>query len=184
MARPTTFTAAGVAKLLPYTNSIQGAIEAGGNNADIWAAVQAGVAAGGPSTAGATIFDMNELAGRIRQVLAAQDSFGRASPVDAVNSEAWSWAPWVGPDDQNWLSENYQLRYAYEVTLPDGSTTQIWGQTDWQGPLDVVNQAITDRAFGSATSSLDTGSPRAMEVLEGQAGGFVSAITAVQVLRI
>lgn len=184
MASRNTFTAQGVAKLLPYANSILGAIEAGGRTQDIWAAVQAGVAAGGPSTEGATIFDMNELAARLRSVVQAQTNFEGAPPTDAITADMWSWAPWVGSADQNWLTDSYHIRYQYQVTLPDGTVTPIWGQTDWQGPLDVTAQAITDRAMGSAVSALDTDSPRAAEALGGQSGGFVSGITAVQILRV
>ena len=88
-------TAEGVALLMPYVNSITGAIQQGLSRPEIWRAVQAAEAEGGPQLAGASIFDMNYVYSAARSVLRAQDAFGALAPSDAVPRDAWAWAPWA-----------------------------------------------------------------------------------------
>lgn len=184
MARSFDPTAAGIAKLLAYSNNILGSVQSGGNVQDIWAAVRAGVAAGGGSIEGASIFDMNFVAGNAREINSAQIAVSKAQPGQAVDSTMWAWAPWSARDTAAQLDPSYLLRYQYEVQHADGSLHTLWGQTDWQGSLDGTVDALMERAQGSAQAALDTGSPGALAVLGDLGGAFVTGVGALQVLRV
>jgi hypothetical protein len=177
-------TATGVAGLIPYSNTILGAIQGGATVSDIWAAVRGAEAEGGPLLGNPTIFDMNYVAGQMRAINSAQIEFGRADPSQAVTSEMWAWAPWATQTTAAWGEPSYQLRYQYEVTDQNGTVSILWGQTDWQGSIDVTTGDIGDRALGSAQSALDTGSPGAQAVIGDLSGAVATNITAVQILRV
>ena len=183
MPRATGPSAVGVAALVPYSNTILGAIQQGASVADIWTAVKAAEAEGGPILGNPTIFDMNYVAGQMRAINSAQVEFGKADPGQAVTSEMWAWAPWATQTTAAWGEPSYQLRYQYEATDQNGETNVLWGQTDWQGSIDVTVGDIEDRALGSAQSALDTGSPGAAAVIGDLGGATASNVLAVQILR-
>lgn len=184
MAKVNGPTAQGVAALLPYSNAILGAIQAGGSVADIWAAVKGAEAEGGPLLGNPTIFDMNYAAGRARAINSAEQAVGRAAAGDAVTGSMWAWAPWATETTAAWGEPSYQLRYQYQVVDQDGETNVVWGQTDWQGSIEGTVSDIMDRATGSAQAALDTGSPGAEAVIGDLSGATVTGVTAIQILRV
>lgn len=184
-------TAAGVSALLAVSNSLLGGIEDGVSRAELWGIAQAAAAEAGSDLGGATIFDMNYVYSKLSAVNQAQIAFDNALPNYAIEGNQWAWAPWSGPDSATFATESYQLRFSYQVQLPDGTQSTIWGQTDWQGSLDfndsgvpLTKQDILDRALGSAQMSLNTGSPGALNQLGGLTGGVVSGIGQLQILRV
>ena len=170
--------------LLGYSNTILGAIQAGNTVAGIWSAVQAAAEDIGGDLGGASIFDMNYVAGRLRAVAGAESAFGAAQPEQDIDQAMWAWAPWSGPTNASEINPVYQLRYQYQAITPEGDAQWLWGQTDWQGSLDVTKQAILDRVTGSAQASIDTGSPGAAAILGDLTGVYVAGIGAVQVMRV
>lgn len=183
MARVNQPTAAGVSLLLPYVNSITGAIEAGLNRSQIWAAVQGAEAEGGPQIAGASIFDMNEVYSRAKGVLNAQDNFGALAGGDAITGKEWAWAPWSSQTTAAYANPQYMIRYEWLGDTPSGEQVSQWFQTDWAGPIDVTAQDVLDRVQGSAQLSLDTYQQASLAALGLPQGVVVSGIGRVQILR-
>jgi hypothetical protein len=176
---------------MPYFNNITGAIEQGARTSDLWSLLSGLASEGFPEFAGATIFDMNYVAGQARGIISAQNNFASQAPTDVVESGSWTWAPWAQPTESAFGMPQYQLRYRYSaqdaegspLLDPEGNPLQVWGVTDWSGSLDTTAQTITDRAFSSAQASLDTGSPGAKNQIGDLAGVSPLDITAVQILR-
>ena len=176
-------SAAGIAALQPYNNTILGAIQNGASNAEIWQAVKdaGGVFAPGQ---GPTIFDMNAVAGRNRAVNAAQEAVAAGDPSQLVTSDMWAPAPWSDASTGFWGEPEYQLRGQFDVTLPSGDNVTVWGQTDWQGSLDVPLQNLLDRATQSATEAFGGYSPTDLGVRSELAGAVVNNVTALQIMRV
>jgi hypothetical protein len=179
-------SAAGVAQLLAYYNSIEGIQRGGGTRADAWAEIQGIEAEGGPTVSGSTIFDMNEVWQRAGGVLNAEAGFARNLEEGAFTADGWAWAPWAA---QTFVSNdmfNAQLRYQYQVTNPGGETSLFWGQTDWAGSpgaLPSLEQLFT-RVTGSASTAFDS-YPAAYQAARGiDTGSSLGDIVAVQVLRV
>ena len=185
MPRQTGPTSAGIAALLPYFNSIMGAVEQGGRVSDIWAAYNNAVEIAGGTRGDASIFDMNYVAGYARALHSAEGALSAAADTQALESSMWAWAPWAAGETDSWLQDRYQVRYQATLTGPDGEERPIWGVTDWEGSLEGVTKGqLWDRATVSAQEALDTGSPRVQAQL-GMAEGFtLSGVTRVQVMRL
>lgn len=181
---PARWTAAGVSKLLGYYNSIEAIKREGGTNAALWAEVHGIEAEGGPVTAGATIFDMNEVAARASAVIQAEAAFNAGVDSGAITGDMWAWAPWSTQTTAAWGSPEYQIRYQYETLSPEGEVALSWGQTDWSGVLPDSPQDIISHVSGSAQTNLDTYSPFALQQAGIAAGSTLGAITAVQLLRV
>jgi hypothetical protein len=184
-------TAEGVSLLMPYYKNIESAMRQGFNRAETWGVVQEAFQAGGPAFQGATIFDMNYMWGRARDVLNAEQGFAALNPQDAISSQAWTWAPWATPTVAAEQVPSYLLNYTYTVNGPDGrlvlddqgNPVQVGGVTDWMASIDVTAQDISDRTMGSAQSALDTGSPGAKAQLGDLTGLSVAEVTSIQILR-
>lgn len=176
-------TAEGVSLLMPYINSITGAIEAGLSRPQIWREVQAAEAEGGPQIAGATIFDMNYVYTAARQVLNAQEGFGALEPTDTVTSDAWAWAPWAARTTAAELNPQYLIRYQWQGVDPEGNPVSQWFQTDWDGGLDVTAQDIIDRTMASAQLSLSSYQTAQLAALGLPSGVTVTGIANTQILR-
>ena len=191
MPRQNAPTAAGVSLLMPYFNNILGAIEQGARVSDLWGTISGLAAEGYPEFAGATIFDMNHVAGQARAIISAQQNFSSLNPTDIVSSDAWAWAPWATPTEAAFGMPSYQVRYSYTaqdaegnpILGSDGMPQNVWGVTDWSGSLDVTAQDILDRAMSSAQAALDTGSPGAKNQLGDLAGVSPLDISNIQILR-
>jgi hypothetical protein len=179
-------TAAGVSQLLAYYNSIEGVRRAGGSRVDAWSEIQGIEAEGGPTVAGSTIFDMNEVWQRAGSVINAEAGFARNLEEGAFTADGWAWAPWASQSFATGDTFNAQLRYQYEVTSPAGETQLFWGQTDWAGSpgaLPSLEQLFT-RTQGSASVAFDS-YPAAYQAARGiDAGSSLGDIVAVQVLRV
>lgn len=178
------WTAAGVSKLLAYYNSIEALKRQGATNAALWDEVHGIEAEGGPVTAGATIFDMNEVAARANGVIAAEAAFGAGQQFGSLEGNMWAWAPWSTETTAAWDNPTYQIRYQYETLSPEGNSTLLWGQTDWEGQLPGDQSDILARVSGSAQNSLDTYTPAALLNLGVASGSTLGNIAAVQILRI
>lgn len=185
MARLTGPTSTGVASLMPYFNSIMGAIERGGSVSDVWAAYRQAAELAGGTLGEASIFDMNLVSGYARQILSAESNLASAAGSDAISGEQWAWAPWAAGQTDSWLADRYQVRYQAELTGADGSTVPIWGVTDWEGSLEgLTKDQMWARSFESAQEALDTGSPRVQAQLGMAEGYTLSNITRVQIMRL
>lgn len=184
MPRVTSATPEGVALLLPYANTILGAIQGGANVAQLWDAVKASEAEGGPLIAGATIFDMNYVTAQMRAIANAQDALTQAEPYAQVTSQMWAWAPWADTSAAAWSEPSYIMRYSYDVELPSGNTVTLWGQTTWEGSIEGPVSRISDRAFASAQANVIQPSPNAADAFGGEEGGQVSGIGAIQLMRV
>jgi len=183
MARVNQPTAEGVALLMPYINNITGAIEQGLSRPQIWQAVQAAEAEGGPQIAGATIFDMNYVYTAAKGVLNAQDAFGALNPGDALSADSWAWAPWASQTSAAFGNPQYLIRYEWLGETPQGEQVSQWFQTDWAGSLDVTQQDIIDRALGSAQLSLNTYQNAQLTALGLPEGVTVTGLGRTQILR-
>jgi hypothetical protein len=183
MPRRNAPTAEGVALLLPYVNNITGAIEQGMSRPQIWSEIQAAEAEGGPQIAGATIFDMNYVYTAAKGVLNAQDAFGNLSAQDPIPSEAIAWAPWAVQTTAAQLNPEYQIRYEWQGTTPDGEQVSQWFQTDWSGSLDTTAQTVMDRALTSAQLSLDSYQSAQLAALGLPEGVSITGLGRVQILR-
>jgi hypothetical protein len=177
-------TPEGTSKLLAYANTILGAIQAGGNVGDIWDAVQAGEAAGGPLTSGSTIFDMNYVAGLMRAINNAEIAVGNAPEGSSVTADMWAWAPWADQSTPAWGEPNYQIRYSYDIQFATGETQTLWGQTDWAGSIDGPLTAITDRALGSAQQAIGSYPGGINSAGIDLSGASVTGVGAIQILRV
>lgn len=184
MPRLTGPTAAGVAGLLPYANTILGAVRSGGSVSDIWAAVRQAEANGGPLLGSPSIFDMNFVAGQARAILSAEYALANAAPSDAVTSEMWAWAPWATAGSVAWGEPQYQIRYGYEVQNAAGESIVLWGQTDWQGSLEGPVSRVYDRVTGSAGQQLLDPSPKARQALGTLEGSTLMGVQNIQILRV
>jgi hypothetical protein len=191
MARSYEPTAEGISLLTPYWSSIAGARAQGYNRGETWSIIQEQFQAGGPSYAGATIFDMNAMWARAGEMLNAQTAFGQAAPTDAVTGEMWAWAPWTTPTTADWQTPNYMINYATAAVDAEGNLLvddngqpiPVWGATDWQGSIDVTTQDIVDRVMGSAQAALDTGSPGTRNQMQAAGAIGLGDVLAVQILR-
>lgn len=178
-------TSEGVAALMPYFNSLLGAVEGGATTSDLWAAYRNAVEIAGGAMGNPSIFDMNYVAGYARALNAAEGNLAAAPGGNAIDSSMWGWAPWAAGETDSWLQDRYQVRYQAEVSHPELGTQQVWGVTDWEGSLEgVTKDQLTARALASAQESLDSGSPRVQAQL-GMAEGFtLGGITRVQIMRL
>lgn len=185
MARLTGPTSSGIAALLPYFNSILGAVERGGSVSDLWSAYRDAVAQAGGVLGEASIFDMNYVAGYARAVHSAETNLSLAAPGDAISSDMWSWAPWAADQTDSYLGERYQIRYQSTMIGPAGETVPVWGVTDWQGSLEGLTQDhIYQRSLVSAQESLDGESPRVLAQLGGAEGFTLSDVDRIQIMRL
>jgi len=183
MPRLTGPSAAGVAKLLAYSNTILGAVKAGARVSDLWAAVRSAEEVAGPELSGVSIFDMNHVAGQARAIAAAEETFNRADFSAPVEGTMWAWAPWATDTTMAWGEPDHALRYQYTVQTPDGELRTVFGQTDWQGSIATTVGDIRARAETSARMSLSTGSAGvAAQVGNLEDVEFVS-LDSVQILR-
>jgi len=183
VARVNQPTAEGVALLMPYMNNFIGAMEEGLSRPQIWQALQAAEAEGGPQIAGASIFDFNHVYTQARGVLNAQDAFGALNPGDALSSDAWSWAPWADQTTAAFANPEYTVRYEWLGQTPEGAGVSQWFQTDWSGSIDVTKQDFLDRALGSAQLALDSYQSSRLSALGLPEGVSVTGIGRVQILR-
>lgn len=184
MARITGPSSEGVSRLLPYFNSLLGAVQEGGTTAQLWDAYKNAVATAGGELGGVSIQDMNYVSGYARAINNAQESLGAAQATDALDSSMWAWAPWSAGQSDAWLTDRYQWRYEAQVER-EGETQTIWGVTDWQDSLEgLTKQQVQDRALQSAQESLDGGSPGVMAQLGMETGFAVTGIGAIQIMRI
>lgn len=185
MPRLTGPTSEGISALMPYFNSLVGAVEAGATTSDLWDAYRSAVELAGGSLGNPSIFDMNYVAGYARAVVSSEGALAAAAPGDALGSDMWSWAPWSAGDTNAWLAERYQVRYQADLSHPDLGSQTVWGVTDWEGSLEgVTKDQLYARALASAQESLDTGSPRVQAQL-GMAEGFtLGGISRVQIMRL
>lgn len=151
MARPTGATAAGVAQLQPYGFSILAAIRAGAKVTDLWNTVYSAGYVGGAG--GATIFDMNFVAGRWRAVSNAMDAFAAAhgTPANQIVGSMIADAPWAGFGESAAISPQYQIRFASTVTN-NGVEYPVYSSLDWLGSL---TGYTTDDVLNAAQDSLN-----------------------------
>lgn len=179
-------TAAGVADLLAYYNTIEGVARAGGTRADAWSAIQETQAEYSLTAPNSSIFDMNEVWQRARKVVNAEAGFARDREAGALTGDAWAWAPWASQTTAGWQQANFQIRYQYEVVSPGGDVQTPWGQTDWQdftGQMPSLDD-ILGRVAQSAQLAFSNNSFRH------QAGGQMATdvalgnVVAVQLLRV
>jgi len=185
MARLTGPTATGVAALMPYFNSLVGAVEQGGTVSDLWAAYRNAVEIAGGALGEASIFDMNFVAGYARQLVSSEGALAAAGGADAIDSTMWAWAPWASGQTDSWLADRYQVRYQAQIVGPDGQSIPVWGVTDWEGSLEgVTKDQMWERSFQSAQEALDTGSPRVQQQLGMLEGASLGSVSRVQIMRL
>lgn len=185
MARLTGPTAVGVAALTQHFNTIMGAIEQGATVQQLWQAVQQASELANTNLAGASIFDMNYVAGAARSILSGEANLAAAESNYALDSSMWGWAPWASGQADSWLQDRYQVRYQATMTGPGGEQVPVWGVTDWEGSLEGLTKGqLYDRAITSAQESLDTESPRVVVQLGGAEGFSFGGLTRVQVMRL
>lgn len=185
MARLTGPTSEGIAALMPYFNSLLGAVEQGASTSDLWDAYRSAVSEAGGEIGNPSIFDMNYVAGYARALNTAERNLAAGSPGDVITGDMWGWAPWAGQESSSWLADRYQIRYQAGLTGPEGEGTSVWGVTDWEGSLEgLTKDQLWARASQSAQESLDTGSPGVQAQL-GMAEGFtLSGVNRVQIMRL
>jgi len=185
MPRLTGPTAAGIASLLPYFNSLMGAIESGATVSDLWDAYRNAVAIAGGEIGNPSIFDMNYVAGQARSILTAEGNLAAAAGGDAIAGDMWAYAPWAAGETGSFLVDNYQIRYQASLTGPEGDIRQVWGVTDWNTSLEgLTKDQIVGRAFTSGQEALDSGSQRIQQQLGFLEGYALTGIDRVQIMRI
>lgn len=184
MPRLTGPTSEGIAALMPYFNSILGAVQEGGTTSQLWDAYKGAVEIAGGELGNPSILDMNYVAGYARAINTAEQAFTGAAPSEALSSEMWAWAPWTAGQTDPWLVDRYQLRYAASVEK-EGEQRTIWGVTDWEGSLEGLTKGdIMDRAQASGQIAIDTDSDKILSQLGFEPGWALTGIQTVQIMRI
>lgn len=187
MPRLTGPSAVGIAQLLPYFNSIQGALAEGATTAELWPVVRQAAGIGPDEKVGATIFDMNFVAQQARAILSAQANLENAIATNssaALDSRMWAWAPWSEAGTFEQQNPSYVIRYQYEVEGANGELVTLWGQTDWQGPLDGSVNDVYTRALTSAQETISNPSPNAERLIAGLEDPSILDVTGLQILRV
>lgn len=173
---------------MQYGWAIKGAIDAGGTVSEIWDAVRSAADLAPGESLGASIFDMNYVAGAFRAVSNAQAAFGAASEGAPINADMWAWAPWAQPTAAAELSPLYQVRYSVDITSEQGTYT-LWRSTTWSGALDgFTTTDVLDTAQTSAESvaSGETSPPRPGIEAPPWLGGSAGQVNpdSIQILRL
>ena len=185
MPRVTGPTSAGMAALMPYFNSILGAVEQGANVAGLWQAVRNASELTGGYIQGATIFDMNAMAGYARSILSSEGGLARAAPGDAVDSTMWAWAPWAAGETDSWLQDRYQVRYQVDVVGPNGEPGSVWGTWSPEGSLSGLTAGDVEQAAQlSGQNILDTYDQRALASLGIGEGYSMVGVSRIQIMRL
>jgi hypothetical protein len=185
MPGPVGYTSEGIAALMPYFNTILGAVEQHYTTADLWQAYRnaeqlAGVEPGTP-----TIQDMNYMRGAAGAVVSAEANLANGAGPDVLAADQWAWAPWAAGDTDSWLSDRYQVRYQGTLTGPEGQTQDWWGTTDLEGSLEgVTKDQILARSLTSGQLALDQYDPSKLSSLGIPEGFNLTGINRVQILRV
>ena len=136
MARRIGPSAAGVSRLNQYAWSIASAIDAGGTVQEIWNAVKGAAQLAPGETLGASIFDMNYVAGSMRALLNGRDTMA-AAPLDAaITSDMWGWAPWAEVSQAAMLQPRWSVRFETLYTLADGAEGSVWRSWNFTGSIE------------------------------------------------
>lgn len=185
MPRLTGPTSEGIAALMPYFNSLLGAVEQRASTSDLWAAYRHAVEVAGGVLGNPSIFDMNYMAGYARGLANAEANLSAAPGENAIDSTMWGWAPWAAGETDAWLADRFQVRYEAQVSHPELGQQTIWGVTDWEGSLEgVTKDQMLARALASAQESIDSGSPRVQAQLGMEQGFSLDGISRVQIMRL
>ena len=121
-----------------YGYQIRQALESGDRTYELWGKIReaGGIPAG--ESLGASIFDMNYVAGLWRSVISSNVELSRASMSDAVMPNMWSYAPWTDGGAAVTLAPTYQIQYSatglvagseYSVTRTATLTQDLTGMT-------------------------------------------------------
>lgn len=150
MARVTTPEVAGVSKLMSYGWSIYSAIQAGASVSEIWQAVRSASGTQPGEPIGATIFDMNYVAGLWRQIATSNAALSAAESTQAITSDMWAYAPWTLGGAAALAVPQYQIRYGAVFGEGDTATT-LYRSWTLEGSIEGLTVGdVSNLAFASA----------------------------------
>ena len=177
-------TAAGVSALLQYFYPIQEFMREGGSRAQAWGLVADLVEQGGPTTEGSTIFYMNEVWARARNLENARAGFAAAGDLTELDAGMMAPAPWLGSSGLGQTFDAYQIRAALDLEGLE-LDTPIYMDIKLPGSLEGWSKAeLIDFVAAEMQQKLDDYDEDQLAALGIESGLTITGLTDVQIMQL